>query len=204
MASKMLFPLFLLSVLTFYPPSITAQITDGSGNIVDNGGLFYILPRIFSQGGGIRRIKTGNETGSFSVVQSPLEVDLGLRLRISSPFRVTFIPEGPVSISFVDDTVGDNSLKWTAVEVLDEGTFVKVGYQNSIAGYFVIQRGSSANTTKLSFCIIGGSLCGNVAIVEDEAGNRLLAVNQKKAYEFILTPVPQPRLNEPLSMKTGA
>ncbi|XP_014522198.1 trypsin inhibitor DE-3-like [Vigna radiata var. radiata] len=204
MASKMLFALFLLSVLTFYPPSITAFLTDGSGHILHNGGIYYIKPHIFSQGGGIRRIKTGNETSRLSVVQSPIETDSGLPLKISSPFKVTFIPQGPVFINFVDDSVGDNSLEWTAVEVLYEGTFVKVGYQNSLKGYFVIQQGSSANTVNLSFCILGGSLCGNVVIVKDEAGNRLLAVNQNKAYDFILTPVQQPRLNEPLSMKTSA
>ncbi|BAT84572.1 hypothetical protein LR48_Vigan03g153800 [Vigna angularis] len=207
MASTMLFALFLLSVLTFYPPSITAQVTDGSGNVVRNGGSFYIRPHIFSLGGGIRRIKTGNETSRLSVVQSPFETDPGLPLKITSPYRVQFIPEGPVFIDFVNDPLGVNSLEWKAVEVLSEGTLVKVGYQNSLKGSFIIERASSANTYKLLFCTLGGSLCGNVAIVNDEAGNRLLAVNQKTPFQFILTPLPSTSLlglNEPLSMKTRA
>ncbi|XP_014522569.1 chymotrypsin inhibitor ECI-like, partial [Vigna radiata var. radiata] len=147
MASTILFALFLLSVLTFYPPSITAQVTDGSGNIATNRGIFYITPPKFGLGGGIQRIKTGNETSRFSVVQSRFETDLGLPLRIASPYLVTFIPIGsPVFISFVDDPVGANPLEWTAVKVLSEGTFVKVGYPNSFEGYFIIEAASSANT----------------------------------------------------------
>ncbi|RBG51717.1 hypothetical protein BRM46_05655, partial [Xanthomonas oryzae pv. oryzae] len=199
MASATLFALFLLSALIFYSPSTTAQVTDGSGNIVKNGGQFYLLPRIFSLGGGIRRMKTGSETSLLSVVQSPIETDPGLPVTISSPYRVEFIPEGPVYLGF-DIPVGANSLEWTAVGDHSEGTFVKVGYPNSLKGSFIINRASSPNSYKLLFCNPGASLCGNVAIVKDEAGNRLLAVNQETPYEFVLTPVASPslrRLNEP-------
>jgi len=63
MRSATLFALFLLSALTFYPPSTTAQpVTDVNGNIVQNGGKFFITPSIFGIGGGIERAITGNET----------------------------------------------------------------------------------------------------------------------------------------------
>jgi len=83
MASATLFALFLLSALTFYPPSTTAQpVTDMHGNIARNGGSFHILPYLFSDGGGIERIKTGNETVPLTVVQSPLVTSKGLPLTI--------------------------------------------------------------------------------------------------------------------------
>ncbi|XP_027927536.1 chymotrypsin inhibitor 3-like [Vigna unguiculata] len=102
MASAMLFALFLFSALTFYPPSTTAQpVTDGNGNIVKNGGRFYILPSgLGAPGGGIRALQTDNETIPLSVVQSPFKGDIGLPIIISSPINTEFLPEGQVTLSF--------------------------------------------------------------------------------------------------------
>ncbi|XP_027929762.1 trypsin inhibitor A-like [Vigna unguiculata] len=191
MASTTILALFLLSVLTFNPPSTTAQpVTDLHGNIVRNGGRFFILPP-FTVAGGIRRTKTGNETTPLSVVQSLIEVDPGLPLTITSPFKSLFIPNGsPVSISFELIPNDESPLEWTAVPGLPEGTLVKVrGYPHTLPGSFSIHRVRD-NTFKLLFCTLGSSLCGNVAIVEDEAKNRLLAVNQKHPYEFVLEQLP--------------
>jgi len=190
MASTMILALFLLSVLTFNPPSTTAQpVTDLHGKIVTNGGVFHILP-LFTTAGGIRLTKTGNETVPLSVVQSPSELDKGLPLQISSPYFSLFVPNGsPVSIRFILN--GASPLEWTAVAAQPEGTLVKVGYQNSIKGLFSIHRVRD-NIFKLLFCTLGSNLCGNVALVRDEAGNTLLAVNQKQPYMFVLEEVPSP------------
>jgi len=40
------------------------------------------------------------------------------------------------------------------------------------------------------FCKFGCNLCRNVALVDDDAGNRLLAVNQKDPYEFVFKELP--------------
>jgi len=192
MASTTILALFLLSVLTFNPPSTIAQpVTDLHGNIVRNGGRFFILPP-FTVAGGIRRIKTGNETIPLSVVQSPIEIDKGLPLTITSPSDSLFIPNGsPVFISFeLTPIIGAFPLEWTVVAGLPEGTLVKVeGYPHTVPGSFSIHRVRD-NTYKLLFCTLDSSLCGNVAIVEDEAKNRLLAVNQKHPYEFVLEQLP--------------
>jgi len=120
-------------------------------------------------------------------VQSPSELDKGLPLKIKSPDLSLFIPNGsPVSISFfLTPIIGVSPLEWTAVAGLAEGTLVKVCYQNKITGSFSIHR-VRENTYKLLFCTLGSNLCGNVALVKDEAGDMLLAVNQKEAYEFVL------------------
>ncbi|XP_014523090.1 chymotrypsin inhibitor 3-like [Vigna radiata var. radiata] len=192
MASATLFAIFLLSALTFYPPSTTAQpVTDENGNSVKNGGVYYILPPIFGGGGGgIERARTGDETFRLSIVQSPFDTDRGQPWRIRSLFASTFIPEGRVSISYDYVELGDSyqSNEWVAVGGQPEGTLVKVGYPNSLSGYFTIHRTSSANTYKFQFCSNDGS-CGNVGIVEDEAKNRLLAINRETPFEFVLRPL---------------
>ncbi|XP_052728546.1 chymotrypsin inhibitor 3 [Vigna angularis] len=165
MASATLFAIFLLSALTFYPPSTTAQpVTDANGNIVTNGGRFFILPRYFGTGGGIERARTGDE-------KSPLSAESAL---VTNMFN---------SVRF-------ESNEWIAVEGQSEGTFVKVGYPNSLSGFFTIHRVSSANSYKFQFCSTDGKPCGNVGIVKDEAGNRLLAINQETPFEFVLTELP--------------
>jgi len=190
MASATLFALFLLSALTFYPPSTTAQpITDMYGNAVRNGGKFHILSFLYSSGGGTVRIKTGNETLPLSVVQSSEDYK-GLPVIISSPFSSEFIPEGSrVSISFVDFVTLERSLVWVAVEGQPEGTVVKVDYTNTVSGYFSIHR-VSGNRYKLLFCTPDGSLCGNVGIVRDDALNKILVITQDDPYVFVLEELP--------------
>jgi len=160
------------------------------GNIVRNGGRFHILPYIFPIGGGIERMKTGNETIPLTVVQSPLETSSGLPLTITAIVRSTFIPEGSrVFISFISGS----SLEWTAVEGLPEGTVIKVeGYPNTVTGFFSIHRASSANSYKFLFCTADHSLCGNVGIVRDDAGNRLLVITQNDPFVFVLEQLPLP------------
>jgi len=191
MASAMLFALFLVSALSFYPSSTTAQpVTDMYGNVVKNGGRFHILPYIFSNGGGVQRIKTGNETRALSVVQSPMETIKGLPVIIESPYRTEFIPLGPVTLGFQDITAFEPSLEWTVVEGLSEGTVVKVyGYPKTVKGSFSIHRVID-NRYKLKFCKTGGSLCGNVGIARDNAEHRIFVVSQGKPFEFVLEPLP--------------
>jgi len=194
MASATLFGLFLLSALTFYLPSTTAQpVTDMYGNIVRNGGRFHILPYI-TNGGGVERAKTGTETIPLSVVQSPFETSKGIALTITSAARSEFIPEGTiVYINFeYIPLAAATALEWTVVEGLPEGTAVKVkGYPDTVSGSFSIHR-VSGNRYKLMFCTPDGSLCGNVGIVSDDAGHRLLVITQKQPFVFVLEELPSP------------
>ncbi|XP_027926397.1 chymotrypsin inhibitor 3-like [Vigna unguiculata] len=185
MASATLFALFLLSVLTFYSPSTTAQpVTDGYGVIVPNGARFHILPPT-TIAGGIRRVKTNNETVALSVVRSPIETDKGEPITITSPYGTEYLSEGPVTISFeYSPYLGVASLEWTAVEGQRLGTVVKVrGYPNTLRGGYSI-KSAGKNRYKLLFC--RGVLCGNVVIINDYEGHWLLAVTQNEAYAFVL------------------
>ncbi|QCE11023.1 chymotrypsin inhibitor 3-like [Vigna unguiculata] len=193
MRSATLFALFLLSALTFYLPSTTAQpVTDGNGNIVTNGGRFYITPIFFGAGGGgIKRARTGDEKSPLSVVQSPFDTDPGQPWIIRSMIRTAFLPEGRVSISYEYVQLGNSveSNEWIAVPDQPEGTVVKVGYPNSLRGFFTIHKASPNNIYKFSFCSNGGT-CSDVGVVNDEAGNRILAINQQTPFLFYLRELP--------------
>ncbi|XP_014523761.1 chymotrypsin inhibitor 3 [Vigna radiata var. radiata] len=187
MASATLIALFLLSALTFYAPSNTAQfVKDSSGNIVKNSGRFYILPSLLGNyRGGIRNLRTGNESIPLSVVQSPFQDDKGLPVTIS----FEYIPVGValVSLSF-EYTPEGTPLEWTAVEGFPEGTLVKIGgyYPKPIIGSFYMRDSifGTKDSYNLLFC---RSLpaCSNVTIVKSD-GNLVLAVTQENPYEFYL------------------
>ena len=78
---------FLLSAFISHLPSATlAFVLDMDGEPLRNGGTYYILPVLRGRGGGIGRAATGNETCPLSVVQERFEGDIGLPIRISSPY----------------------------------------------------------------------------------------------------------------------
>ncbi|XP_022633146.1 chymotrypsin inhibitor 3-like [Vigna radiata var. radiata] len=188
MASSTLVAVFLLSALTFYAPSTTAQpVKDRSGNIVKNGGTFYILPSLLgARGGGVRKLPTGDESFPLSVVRSPFKDDKGLPVTISALIQSTYLPEGAVSLSF------EYTPKWTAVPGFPEGTLVKIDgyYPNPLIGSFYITKSifGHKNSYNLFFCeIFVPPACGNVTTVEND-GNLLLAVTQESPYEFLLEP----------------
>jgi len=111
--------------------------------------------------------------------------------RLQSLFASAFIPEGRIYISY--DYVpqpGVPSNYWTAVEGEAERTVVKVGYPNSLQGFFTIYRTSSVNSYKFQFCSNDDATsCSNVGIIRDDAGNRLLAINPENTFKFILVPL---------------
>ncbi|XP_014492087.1 chymotrypsin inhibitor 3-like [Vigna radiata var. radiata] len=196
MASATLIALFLLSALTFYAPSTTAQpVKDWNGNIDKNGGIFgtfYILPSLLGAPGGVRLLATGNEPFPVSVVQSPFKDDKGLPVTISRILQSTYSPAGQaVALSF-DYTPGGTSLLWTAVEGFPEGTLVKIDgyYPDPLKGFFYIRDSKFGlkDSINLSFCrsLIGViPACSNVTVVKSD-GNLLLAFTQEDAYDFRL------------------
>ncbi|XP_054779650.1 trypsin inhibitor DE5 alpha chain-like [Prosopis cineraria] len=152
----------LLVLFAFISSSATAQfVHDIEGNDLINGGTYYILPRIWALGGGLKLAKTGNETCPLNVVQSPSEIDNGLPWRIASPLRIRFIPTN-TSLDFfsvegkVPSCVPMPS-KWIVVE--EDGTkSVKVSaYENIPNGRFKIQPYNSW-AYKIVFCPIYGVL----------------------------------------------
>ncbi|KAI9100784.1 hypothetical protein K1719_024146 [Acacia pycnantha] len=173
------FSLFFL--FAFIASSAKAQfVLDVKGDIVVNGGTYYILPYIWALGGGLELAKTGNETCPLSVVQSPFEVEHGLPWTIRSPLKIRDVKSNMALDFFsvegkVPSCVPSPS-KWTIVEGEDGIKSVKIrGFKNTLKGWFKIQQYNSI-AYKIVFCPINGDSCGNLGISMDDHGNRLLVI----------------------------
>nr|BBO25485.1 Kunitz-type protease inhibitor [Apios americana] len=185
MKSTMLFALFLLSAFTSYLSSANANpVLDMDGDLVQNGGAYYILPVIRGKGGGIERAVTGKETCPLTVVQSRSEVSKGLPVRISSPYLILNINEGLVlNLGFTSSPRCAPTPWWTIVESKQEGLAVKLtGYEDTVPGWFKIEKASHGNSDindyKLVFCEHDTSKCGDIGIYIDRKGNRRLVVTE--------------------------
>ncbi|QCE11008.1 hypothetical protein DEO72_LG10g2241 [Vigna unguiculata] len=177
MASPTLVALFLLSALTFYPPSTTAQPVKDANETIE----YSLAFDIYQQGWRLQSLfasafipegriyisydyvpQPGVPSNYWTAVEETIEYSLAFDIyqqgwRLQSLFASAFIPEGRIYISY--DYVpqpGVPSNYWTAVEGEAERTVVKVG---------------------------------NVGIIRDDAGNRLLAINPENTFKFILVPL---------------
>ncbi|KAI9100862.1 hypothetical protein K1719_024224 [Acacia pycnantha] len=173
------FALFFL--FAFITSSAKAQfVLDVKGDIVVNGGTYYILPYIWALGGGLELAKTGNETCPLSVVQSPFEVERGLPWTIRSPLKIRDVTTNMALdfFSFEGKVPSCVSLpsKWTIVEGEDGIKSVKIrGFKNTLEGWFKIKKYTTM-AYKIEFCPINGDSCGNLGISNDDHGNRLLVI----------------------------
>ncbi|KAL1339223.1 hypothetical protein AAHE18_U019400 [Arachis hypogaea] len=164
----------------------TAELVDTDGDLIRNGGLYYILPVFRGNGGGIGRTSTGNETCPLTVVQQRSEVDKGLPIIISSPFRIGFLYEGlplDLSFSFVPLCTPTPS-KWILVKGLleGEGATVKLTgfYENEVQGWFEIRK--HLDDYKLSFCASSNNNCVDIGVKRDDEGNRLLVATEDNPF----------------------
>ncbi|KAK4269865.1 hypothetical protein QN277_022966 [Acacia crassicarpa] len=187
---------FLFAIIA---SSAKAQfVLDVKGNIVVNGGTYYIIPYIWALGGGLGLAKTGNEACPLSVVQSPAEVDNGLPWTIMSPLRILHITTNtrldffavkgkvpscvpvPSKWTIVEGDDGISCVpvpsKWTIVEGDDGIKYVKIrGFKNTLQGWFKIQKYNSI-AYKIVFCPVNGDSCRNLGISRDEHGKRFLVI----------------------------
>ncbi|RYR40199.1 hypothetical protein Ahy_A09g045910 [Arachis hypogaea] len=182
------FAIFILfAFISIHLPSLaTAELVDTDGNLLENGGLYFILPVFRGNGGGIGRISTGNETCPLTVVQQRSEVDNGSPIIISSPLKIPFLREGfslDLSFSFVPFCTPTPS-KWTLVKGLleGEGATVKLTgfYENEMQGWFEIRK--HLDDYKLSFCASSNNNCMDVGVKRDDVGNRLLVATEDNPF----------------------
>ncbi|KAK7339760.1 hypothetical protein VNO77_20442 [Canavalia gladiata] len=173
-----LFALFLLSSFMSHLSSATADfVVDTDGEAMQNGGTYYILPVFRGKGGGIERVTTGNESCPLTVVQSRVEIEIGLPIRIASPLRIANIYEGLIlNLTFTNGpSCSPTPSKWTIVKGLPEGLAIKLpGYNNILSGWFKIEKASL--NYKLVFCIRASDTCRDVGISIDDVGIRRLVL----------------------------
>jgi len=161
-------------------------VVDTDGNLLRNGGTYFITPVIVTgNGGGVAFAATGNETCPLTVIQVPSPFSNGLPIEISTPLKILYIEEGrlvDIAFRFVAPCAATSS-RWTAVkEGVEETLSIKLaGYDNPVPGRFKIKSVTvDIGGYNLLFCPDNGSSCGYVGIQIDATGTRRLVVTQSK------------------------
>nr|1XG6_A Chain A, Chymotrypsin inhibitor 3 [Psophocarpus tetragonolobus] len=170
------------------------DLVDAEGNLVENGGTYYLLPHIWAHGGGIETAKTGNEPCPLTVVRSPNEVSKGEPIRISSQFRSLFIPRGSlVALGFANPPSCAASPWWTVVDS-PQGPAVKLSQQklpekDILVFKFEKVSHSNIHVYKLLYCQHDEEdvKCDQyIGIHRDRNGNRRLVVTEENPLELVL------------------
>ncbi|CAO2832854.1 unnamed protein product [Amaranthus hypochondriacus] len=122
-----------------------AQITDTDGDLLRNGGKYFILPRDINVNGGL----TIASPCPYYITRSKYEIHPGIPVTISSPFKIGVIPPGlPISISFdfiIIDTCMQ-SLTWQVIA--DESTgksYVRTGGSGLSANFSIFGSGAGGS-----------------------------------------------------------
>nr|3I2X_A Chain A, Chymotrypsin inhibitor 3 [Psophocarpus tetragonolobus]3I2X_B Chain B, Chymotrypsin inhibitor 3 [Psophocarpus tetragonolobus] len=170
------------------------DLVDAEGNLVENGGTYYLLPHIWAHGGGIETAKTGNEPCPLTVVRSPNEVSKGEPIRISSRLRSAFIPRGSlVALGFANPPSCAASPWWTVVDS-PQGPAVKLSQQklpekDILVFKFEKVSHSNIHVYKLLYCQHDEEdvKCDQyIGIHRDRNGNRRLVVTEENPLELVL------------------
>ncbi|XVF41517.1 hypothetical protein PTKIN_Ptkin01aG0285900 [Pterospermum kingtungense] len=162
-------------------------VLDISGQELQRGTDYYILPVVRGRGGGLTLASTGNETCPLDVVQAQQEVSNGLPLTFS-PVNVD---DGVVRVST------DMNIKFSAATICAQSTVWKLENDESIQKLIVTTGGVEGNPGretlsnwfqiqkfeddyKLVFCPgvcdTCRPVCGDLGVFVDEDGIRRLAL----------------------------
>ncbi|XP_028786529.1 kunitz-type trypsin inhibitor alpha chain [Neltuma alba] len=172
---SLLFCLFLFAL----PPSNLAQeLLDVDGEILRNGGSYYILPAFRGKGGGLELAKTEGETCPLTVVQARSETDRGLPASIWSPPRIAILRPGfSLNIEFRPRNPSachrESSLQW---KVEEESQQVKIASQDEQRGFGPFRIRPYRDDYKLVYCEGSSDRCKDLGISIDEENNRRLVV----------------------------
>nr|P09943.1 RecName: Full=Trypsin inhibitor DE-3 [Erythrina caffra]1TIE_A Chain A, ERYTHRINA TRYPSIN INHIBITOR [Erythrina caffra] len=165
-------------------------LLDGNGEVVQNGGTYYLLPQVWAQGGGVQLAKTGEETCPLTVVQSPNELSDGKPIRIESRLRSAFIPDDDkVRIGFAYAPKCAPSPWWTVVEDEQEGLSVKLSEDESTQFDYPFkfeQVSDQLHSYKLLYCEGKHEKCASIGINRDQKGYRRLVVTEDYPLTVVL------------------
>nr|ALA09301.1 Kunitz-type chymotrypsin inhibitor precursor [Rhynchosia sublobata] len=176
-----LLSLFLVFAFASYLPSATSfDLFDTDGELLLNGGSYYVVAVKRGSGGGIELTATGKETCPVTVVQSRNEVSKGKPVTLYSPILLLYINQNfPIRIGFTSAPTCAPTSTWTIVEGLPEGPAVKLGdYDDARSGSFKIKKVSEdSHDYKIVFCS-GDDTCEEIGVYVDSKGNRRLVLTQ--------------------------
>ncbi|KAK4283231.1 hypothetical protein QN277_000206 [Acacia crassicarpa] len=187
--------LSVLFFLLFIAFTISAEVVlDSDGEILRNGGKYYLSPAAPIGGGAIiaAAIRHG-ETNLCSLAVVSAMYTNGWAVTISSPYRTTFIQTSwPLSIKFayLAPNICTDSPNWVVVKSLPLGDAVMLGGAQEVGNTFV--SGSFSIETydsekhhyKLVFCEQGKDECRNIGVKLDSEERRRLVVTDKEPLIF--------------------
>nr|P32733.1 RecName: Full=Kunitz-type trypsin inhibitor alpha chain [Prosopis juliflora]AAB21123.1 Kunitz trypsin inhibitor alpha chain [Prosopsis juliflora, seeds, Peptide, 137 aa] [Prosopis juliflora] len=130
------------------------ELLDVDGEILRNGGSYYILPAFRGKGGGLELAKTEGETCPLTVVQARSETDRGLPASIWSPPRIAIIRPGfSLNIEFRPRNPSachrESSLQW---KVEEESQQVKIAVKEDARGFGPFRIRPHRDDYKLVYC----------------------------------------------------
>ncbi|XP_054785444.1 trypsin inhibitor A-like [Prosopis cineraria] len=189
------FLFFLL--FAFTATAVLAEVViDSDGDIMRNGGTYYLSSAAPIGGGGILPdtiINQGDPKTCSIAVVSKLNTE-GWEVTISSPIRAGFISTTfPLNISFPrlgrNVCTGD-SRDWVVKNSLPVGQPVMIGSAEEfgsayVPGWFFIKtHDSEKHYYKLVFCEHGNDHCGDIGVKVDGEERRRLVVTDKDPLVF--------------------
>ncbi|XP_028777978.1 trypsin inhibitor DE5 alpha chain-like [Neltuma alba] len=180
--------LLALFFLVFAFTSAKASIlVDTEGNAVRNGGSYYILPARRGNGGGLSLAAIGGESCPLTVVQTLSEQSNGLPTRLSSPYKILYLPTN-FDLDFTvvaPPKCAAQPAKWTIVGRKEENRQVKLaGQQDTVRGSFRIQTHRGL-TYKIVFCESGEESCRALGLSNDDKGHRILSINDENPFVVV-------------------
>ncbi|CAO2832856.1 unnamed protein product [Amaranthus hypochondriacus] len=137
-----------------------AQITDTDGDLLRNGGKYFIRPQGISVNGGL----TITSPCPYYITRSKDETFPGIPVTISTPFKIPFIHPGfPVSIRFdviIIDTCMQ-SLKWQVVTEESTGkSYVRTGGSDLSPDFSIWGSGAAGGSYKINYNNAAGEEVG--------------------------------------------
>ncbi|XP_054785958.1 trypsin inhibitor-like [Prosopis cineraria] len=161
--------------VTLFAFTRAEYIYDSDGDIVNNGGNYYILPPAY--GGtaieGAAVVKGQSGSCSLAVV-AVVSYDKGWAAKIATPYPLKYITNDyPLNISFASlpSNTCTNTSSWTVTNIPGfDGDPVMVGKPQEFSvprsGYFYIKKYDSTQFYKFAFCYSTSS-CGYVTLKAD-------------------------------------
>ncbi|KAI9071283.1 hypothetical protein K1719_046758 [Acacia pycnantha] len=86
--------IFFLFLFALPKSNVAKELLDADGEILKNGGTYYILPALRGKGGGLTLAETGDESCPLTVVQARSETKRGLPAMIWTPPRIAILTPG--------------------------------------------------------------------------------------------------------------
>ncbi|XP_028783061.1 trypsin inhibitor DE5 alpha chain-like [Neltuma alba] len=165
-------------------------IYDSDGDILNNGGAYYILPPGFG-GEAIKGAAIERSPSCQLAVVAEISYDKGWAANIRTPFPVKYITNDyPLNISFANLPSNDctKTGDWVVIDLIgSEGEPIMAGkfeeLKHAVSGYFYIKPYGSTRFYKLAFCYSTAS-CGYVTLMKTHTtSNRLLTVSLDRSKE---------------------